>query len=119
LNCVLLKVENIHGCSDVKEKCFTVEQEFSIYIPNAFTPNENNVNETFYAVGINILEFEMYIFDRWGEQIFYSDNINKHWDGKAKGGSEIAQQDVYIWKVNVKDVFGKIHNLIGHVTLLK
>jgi gliding motility-associated-like protein len=116
---VFLKVKNNYGCTDVIEKCLTIEKEFTIYIPNAFSPNENNINDSFYAVGINILEFEMFIFDRWGEQIFYSDDINKHWDGKAKGGAEVAQQDVYVWKVNVKDIFGKTHNLIGHVTLLK
>ena len=119
LHCVFLKVKNNYGCTDVIEKCLTIEKEFTIYIPNAFSPNENNINDSFYAVGINILEFEMFIFDRWGEQIFYSDDINKHWDGKAKGGAEVAQQDVYVWKVNVKDIFGKTHNLIGHVTLLK
>lgn len=80
----------------------------TIYIPNAFTPNEDNLNEIFLAKGTGISLFGMSIFDRWGNLIFTSDDIDKGWDGKIQGGhyllkgdgKEAAQQDVYIWKIN-------------------
>ena len=117
--CVGLIVKNNFGCTDTEDKCITIRPEVTIYVPNAFTPNDDNVNDGFYAYGINILEFEMLIFDRWGEQIFYSNDMKIPWNGKAKGGSEIAQQGVYVWKIKAKDVFNKPYNLVGHVTLLK
>jgi gliding motility-associated-like protein len=61
----------------------------------------------------------MWIFDRWGEKIFYTDDIQKGWNGKVQGRSAEGKQEVYVWKVRLKDVFGKSHQYIGHVTLLK
>lgn len=117
--CVNLSVTNSFGCTDFATKCIKIEPEFTIYVPNAFTPDDDNLNDFFTAFGVNIIEFEMYIFDRWGEQIFYTNDIKKGWNGTAKGGSEIAKQDIYVWKIKAKDVFNKTHSLIGHVTLLK
>jgi hypothetical protein len=51
--------------------------------------------------------------------IYTSTNVSVGWDGKAKGGNDIAQQDVYTWKVELNDIFKKHHSYIGHITLLK
>gem|GEM_PF-4429309 len=59
----------------------------------------------------------MLIHDRWGELIFEGDN--KGWDGRVKGKSTAAKQDVYVYTVVAKDVFGKYHKMVGHVTLLR
>lgn len=117
--CIDLLVTNNFGCSDSTNKCIKIELEFTIYVPNAFTPDDDRINDIFTAVGINIIEFEMYIFDRWGEEIFYTNDINKGWNGKAKGGNLSAKQDVYIWKINARDIFNIDHFLTGHVTLIK
>ena len=58
----------------------------------------------------------MLIFDRWGEQIFTTKDINLGWDGTLKG--EVVKQDIYTWKVKIVDVNGKRHNYVGHVTVL-
>lgn len=80
----------------------------TLYIPNAFTPNEDNINEIFLAKGTGISAFEMHIFDRWGNLLFYSDDVNKGWDGKIEGGhytfkkdgESVAQEDVYVWTID-------------------
>ena len=118
---VTLIVSNAQGCRDTVEHPVTVEPEFAIYVPNAFTPNANGLNDYFQAKGIGIDEskFKMFIFDRWGEMIFQTDSFDKGWDGTAKGKSEIVQQDVYIWKIEAWDLKNVKHELAGHVTLVK
>ena len=107
------------GCSDTTTQDVIVDPEFTIYIPNAFTPNEDGKNEIFFAYGSEISDFHMMLFDRWGEMIFESNDISTGWDGRARGGSEISEQGVYVYKIEVKDFTGKLHHFTGDVTLLK
>ncbi|MFZ9848454.1 MAG: gliding motility-associated C-terminal domain-containing protein [Flavobacteriales bacterium] len=69
----------------------------TFYIPNAFTPNGDGNNNQFMAVGSNVNDFEMLIFNRWGEQIFRSTDINLGWDGTYL--NHLVQQDVYVYKI--------------------
>jgi gliding motility-associated-like protein len=73
----------------------------------------------FYVYGAEITTFSMKMFDRWGNLIFESNDLYEGWDGRVNGGSVIAQQDVYVYKVDVKDFEGKQHKYTGSVTLLK
>jgi gliding motility-associated-like protein len=118
---IKLSVTDANGCKDSIEHTVEIIPDFTFYIPNAFTPsNEDKVNDVFLGRGIGIADYHLWIFDRWGNMVFDADNINKGWDGKhAKGGAEIAQQDVFVWKVHLKDVFGKSHTYVGTVTLVK
>jgi len=88
-----------------------------IYVPNTFTPDNNQYNNEFRAVTQNISEFEMTIYNRWGELIFQSFDPNGSWDGYY-GGSK-SQDGVYIWKILYADLNGVKGELVGHVTLLK
>ncbi|MCX6295502.1 MAG: PKD domain-containing protein, partial [Bacteroidetes bacterium] len=116
---VTLIVHNSHGCVDTITHPVVIGPEFAFFIPNAFSPNGDGVNDFFSGQGIGIKKYELYVFDRWGNLIFYGDELNKQWDGKANHGSEMAQQDVYVWKVKLTDVFDKKHNYIGTVTIVK
>ena len=101
----------------------------TLYVPNAFTPNSDNLNETFLAKGTGITSFDMSIFDRWGNLLFTSDDLNKGWDGKIEGGhyilkqdgEEVSQEDVYIWKIDyTTQCFPSVKNkLMGHVSIVK
>jgi gliding motility-associated-like protein len=117
----LKATDSINGCVDSTCKDIVYKPQWTIYVPNAFTPNnpEYDLNNIFYAYGTNILKFRMLIFDRWGNQIFESNDLDKGWDGKVKGKGELAQEDVYVWKIDLTDVFNKEHQYIGHVTVLK
>ena len=115
-----LIVQNVDGCYDTISHEIIIGPEFTFFIPNAFTPNGDAVNDFFFGTGIGIAVYDIFIFDRWGNMIYHGDNIDtSKWDGKANQGSDIAQQDVYVWKVKLTDIMGKKHNYIGTVTLVK
>ena len=118
--CATLVVFNEYGCRDEASGCLTVESDFAFYIPNAFTPDgSKGTNDFFTVFGLNIAKFKMWIFDRWGENIFYTEDIQTGWDGRAKNSSEKAKQDVYTWKVELTDYNDNLYKKVGHVTLLK
>ncbi len=120
-----------HGCKDSIAKSIEINPEFTFFVPNAITPNGNQKNDLFYAKGMGIREYDMWIFDRWGLQIwschqegsnipwdFYGNEgmpSSCQWDGTVKG--EKVQEDVYVWRAKVADVFGKQHVFIGTVTV--
>jgi gliding motility-associated-like protein len=87
-----------------------------LYIPNAFTPNGDGINETFAPKGDGIETFKMLIYNRWGELLFETQDLQKGWDGTFKG--VLSQQDVYIYKVSAR---GQAYGLVeqeGTVTLI-
>jgi gliding motility-associated-like protein len=114
---IALVVKNTLGCVDTAIKSIRVEPDFNIYMPNSFTPNEDDRNETFHAKGTGIKTFKLNIFNRWGELVFESNDITKGWDGSFKG--QPCQSDVYVWKLRATDVNGKPRELNGHVTLYR
>ena len=71
-----------------------------VYVPNAITVNGDGINDVFYFKSISVEKFELMIFNRWGELLFTSDDINKGWDGTYKG--QPVQIDTYVWKVRYK-----------------
>lgn len=118
--CIYMKAFNEHGCYSDIRKCLDIDMDFTFYVPNAFTPGiSNGVNDVFYGVGTNISKFEMYIFDRWGERIYYSDDIYKGWDGKVKNSGVLAKQDVYTYKIYVTDFKDELHIYVGHVNVIR
>jgi gliding motility-associated-like protein len=108
-----------HGCIDTVRQTITIEPDFVFYIPNAFSPDDDGINDTFTGKGVFINQYEMTIFDRWGNLIFFSDDILKPWDGMANHGSEIAQRDVYIYSIKVTDFKNKKYSYKGDVTLVR
>jgi gliding motility-associated-like protein len=92
-------------------------KETFIWIPTAFTPNEDNDNEEFGAYGINITEFKIAIWNRWGEMIFFSHDLNRRWDGSYN--NKVCEDDVYTYKIYYRDVKNKYHEKVGRVTLIK
>lgn len=117
---ITLTVTNQYGCTDDTTLRVEIAPEFTFFIPNAFTPNGDGKNETFFGQGIGIAKYEMWIFDRWGNLIFTATDINDGWDGKVQGGSgELCMQDVYVWRVNIVDVYGQKHRLVGHVSVVR
>jgi len=105
------------GCMDTVEVTVRVDPEFRFYIPSAFTPDADGKNETFYGSGIGIVDYQMRIYDRWGELLFESNEADHHWDGTYK--SKQVQQGVYIYYFELMDVKGEPHKYRGHVTLFR
>lgn len=118
--CIQLTVDNTFGCFNDVVHCLVVKPEFDFYIPNCFSPERaDGINDVFTGMGVGIVKYEMWIYDRWGALIFYTDDIKMGWNGKMKNHTNYVKQDVYIWKVNLVDVFDEKHSYVGHVTVLK
>jgi len=115
--CPTLTVSDIHGCTDSTKECLIVKPQFSLYIPSAFTPNGNGINDIFIPKGANILSFTMYIFDRWGNVLYTTNDMTKGWTGIGPAGP--CEQGVYIYKVSILDGASKEHSFVGSVTLLR
>ncbi|MBK9544080.1 MAG: PKD domain-containing protein [Bacteroidetes bacterium] len=116
---IRLIVTSNGACPDTTYRQIHVEDVFTIYIPNAFTPNNNGVNDGFVAKGHGILKYEMWIIDRWGLEIFHSTDIEQEWDGTYYGNHSLCQNDVYEYVIDVIDFLEKKHRFIGHVTLVR
>ncbi|MBX3164328.1 MAG: gliding motility-associated C-terminal domain-containing protein [Bacteroidetes bacterium] len=96
---VAMLVRNNYGCTDTAIKAINVLPDFFVYVPNTFTPNNDNLNDEFRAVTRGIKEFKLSVFNRWGTKVFESTNVNLGWDGTYKG--EPCKVDVYVWKITV------------------
>jgi gliding motility-associated-like protein len=105
-----------NGCKATDD--VTIYFEGVIYVPNTFTPDNNGDNDYFFPKGGNIVEYEMMIFNRWGELIFESDNFNDRWDGTYANGLP-CPDGTYVWKIIYEDVMGNREEIVGHVNLLR
>ncbi|MCB9188075.1 MAG: gliding motility-associated C-terminal domain-containing protein [Flavobacteriales bacterium] len=117
---VQLIVTNANGCTDTADNIVVMNGVYSFYVPSGFTPNGDGVNDEFFpkGEGLNPLEYEMFIFDRWGNKIFETTQTNATWDGKING--EPAPSGVYVWKIYTTDIYkDEKHENLGHVTLIR
>lgn len=88
-----------------------------IFMPNAFSPDNNAINEQFGPKGIFIRKYEFEVFNRWGEKLFETNNCLENWDGKYKG--EVCQEGVYLYLLKALGSDNKHYILNGTFTLLK
>ena len=115
---IKLLIANQYGCEDTAYGQVRINPEFFIYIPNAFTPrNNDNVNDYWYPKVYGADQMDTYIFDRWGELIWEGHHLDSKWDGVARG--QKAETEVFVYLVKVKTVFGDTKEYRGKVTVLK
>jgi gliding motility-associated-like protein len=111
-------VLNEFGCPDTFRINIVVENEYRFYVPNAFTPNGDGLNEVFKPAIMGVMDYTLLIFNRWGELIFETHDIKKGWDGYYKG--ELCPHEVYVYKINFLDLeFSMRHEFVGGVTLVR
>lgn len=106
------------GCKDTIFHTLFIDAAFTFYVPNSFTPNGNGHNDFFFGTGIGIKNYQMRIFNRWGEEIFVSFEENDKWDGILMKTGKPAPQDVYVYQFNIRDVFDEDHVFSGIVTVI-
>jgi gliding motility-associated-like protein len=120
---ITLIANNIHNCPDTITKSIDITDELIFYVPNAFTPDDDNANPKFTPVfsgGFVPEEFVMYIFNRWGEVIFETHDASKGWAGLYGIDGKICQDDVYVWKIEFKEkTTYRSYTKTGHVSLLR
>lgn len=109
------------GCSDTIGMYVYVNDIFTFYAPTAFTPDLNGFNDIFrvFGMGIDNSTFNLYIYDRWGEVIFQSSDIEQGWDGTVKDRLAKAPIGSYVWLATFKDLMGRIHEYSGIINVLK
>lgn len=114
---VTLQVGNEFGCTDQALQTIHIGGFKAFYVPKAFTPNADGLNDVFLpkASGFAADGFEMRIFDRWGNEVFYSNSWDKGWDGTVNG--KPVPVDLYICKIRYYDKAGNGNDHIGSVTV--
>ncbi len=114
----LLTVTTPEGCTDTASVKVTLIKNTAIFVPTAFTPNNDGLNDVIepYLVGIKTLYY-FTIYNRWGQKVFSTDQMNTGWDGKFNG--RIIENSNYVWILKALDVTGKVYNLKGTFVLIK
>ena len=121
-------VINNFGCTDTSTLIIRINTSFEIEVPSGFTPDPTGANGGFYIPGTldnNVFypitrfveDFHMMIFNRWGEMVFESFDIAVGWDGYYRG--KLSQQDVYVWKIELRYIDGSEFKEIGDITLVR
>ncbi len=109
-----------YGCRDTVFSNIQVEDEYTLYAPTAFSPDFDGINDVFNVKGngIDPRNFHLLIYDRWGEVIFETKDINQGWDGRVSGG-EIGYNSTFTWLVIYKDTKNIEHQKAGAVTIIR
>ena len=114
---ILLIATDEKGCIDSIQKPITIEDEYYVYAPNAFTPDGERFNTYFCISTIGVKSGEILIFNRWGELVFESKDLNFQWDGTYNG--TLIQDGTLSWKLNYTTNSGRTKKITGHITILK
>ena len=114
---VILIATDANGCLDTTELVLNVNPNLLFYVPNAFSPNGDGLNDTFFGEGVGIKTVEFWVYDRWGHQVFYSDQEGAVWDGTEQG--QELPIGVYVWRYKLKGYDGTHFYHTGHVTIVK
>ncbi|MBL4624772.1 MAG: gliding motility-associated C-terminal domain-containing protein [Flavobacteriales bacterium] len=88
-----------------------------LYVPNAFTPNEDGLNDSFGALGYGVKKYYLGIYNRWGELIFESHNINKQWNGTYEGKKVLP--GTYVYNISASGYYEKEFHQEGTVSIVK
>jgi len=119
---VTLTVTNSLGCTSSTSSIVEVRDMYTLYIPNAFSPNGDGINDFFQPFGQNLNpdSFEMTIFDRWGQIVFYTRDMNARWDGRVNGSlNKNKVENSYVYRIRVKAIDGPKLDYIGRVVVLQ
>ena len=122
---VMLVAYSLNGCSDTAYSNFTFGEELIFYVPNTYTPDDDMYNQVFKPVftsGFDPYNYNLSIFNRWGELIFESNDVNIGWDGSYGSDGEISlvQDGTYTWKINYKRKINDEHAYaVGHVNVIR
>ena len=110
-------VYNNFGCSDTAYQVIQLNLSPTLYVPNAFTPDADGENDTWIPVATAMYSIEVSVYNRWGEEVFTTTDLSKHWDGKYRG--QDCPVGVYSWKIVARDINQELIIKSGHIVLLR
>ncbi|MEO5585802.1 MAG: gliding motility-associated C-terminal domain-containing protein [Flavobacteriales bacterium] len=111
----VVEITDTNGCKATDR--VTIFFRGTLFVPNTFTPNGDGVNDRFYALSSEVSELRLLVFNRWGEQIFSTDQLDGAWDGTFKGKE--SPIDTYVWRVDYTETNGTDRTVYGHVNLVR
>lgn len=117
---VTLIVTSTYGCTDTVTYIMNVIPDILFYAPNTFTPDNDEFNQSWeiFVSGIDVYNFDLYIFNRWGEMIWESHDPYAKWDGTYKG--EVVPEGTYVWRATVKDPYvDDKKEFQGHINVIR
>ena len=115
-----MEVENIHGCIDSTSRVIEINNEITIFAPNSFTPDGDEFNQTWrmYLSGLDVFSVEINIYNRWGEKVWQSFDVDVPWDGTYNG--KIVPNGVYTWTFVARDLNTDANvERVGHINVLR
>jgi gliding motility-associated-like protein len=118
---VNLIVYDINGCKSFYSRDIYVVSNIYYYVPSAFTPNDDEVNEIWMpqGIGFDTTTYSLEIYDAWGSYVYYNYNYKKGWDGKHIDSKKLCPQGSYTYKITFKDMYGREAQYIGRLMLLR
>jgi gliding motility-associated-like protein len=112
-------VSNEFGCSDSTVRSLRINTGYKVYIPNSFSPNNDGINDIFRPYGESIIDYSIVVYNRWGQQIYSSRDIENGWDGTAFLSNNAVPQGVYLYKMTISDELGYSHKYEGIVNVVR
>jgi hypothetical protein len=129
---IWLYVESEHGCVDSVDHPITIKPDITVFIPNAFRPHgketgstvpcldgDPDCNSVFKVAANGHLTIEIFVYNRWGQQVFHTKDAKEGWNGRINQTGEYCPQEVYVYQVNATSYSGKQYRYSGSVTLLR
>lgn len=114
---VTLIAKDAKGCRDTITKQIVIKEELYIYIPNSFIPDDDRFNNFFFGSFVGVAWIKMEVFNRWGQSVYYTEDLTFRWDGKYRGKK--VQDGTYIWKLIYKPNRQIEQLMTGHVNVLR
>lgn len=112
-----LSVTDDNGCKSIDSVLVTVDETSGWYLPNAFSPDGNGVNDILFFYGTGVKEFVLQVYDRWGEKVFETTDMKVGWDGIYKGKASIA--GVYAYQLTITFKSTKVEQVKGNLNLIR
>jgi gliding motility-associated-like protein len=115
---IILTVSNEHGCTD--SAFVDVQAPPSIYVPTSFSPNNDGINDLFMVYAEGVEEFKLIIFDRWGQEVFVTEDINQSWNGRGRQNSGYyGENDTFVYHLRARMEDGQRVDTRGIITMLR
>lgn len=116
---VLQRVIDLNGCTNDTLRTIRVKPVSRFFIPNSFSPNSDGINDLFLVRGTGLRDFKIEIFNRWGELVYTSFDIDNGWDGTVRVSEQTSPPGIYWYRIFFRDLDGDHQFYEGFIHLLR
>ncbi len=119
---ITLFTESVNGCRDTLTQLLVINDDLLWFVPNSFSPNQDGINEIWKPQGsfIDLTDYRLDIFDRWGQRIFHTTEFNEGWNGSVNGSAYFADMGIYTYFIKVTSTTTEeVHEITGFIVLIR